>query len=317
MNYIVLDLEWNQSPKGKEGELSQIPFEIVEIGAIKLDENGNIIDSFNKLIKPVVYKELHHIIKDITGFTMKELNKGESFPTVAQTFMDWCGDEYKFCTWGSLDITELFRNMRYHHVPLPKPPIFYFDLQRIFNIQFENGDRTTRSLEYAVDYLHIKTDEHFHRAYYDALYTAYVFQKLDIDLINKNYSIDYYQVPTTRSEEISVVYDTHSQFVSRSFDSKNDAMSDKNVTSTVCYKCGKKAKKKIRWFSDNAKTYYSLSYCAEHGFLAGKIRIRRFSGEHYFVIKTLMQTNEDGVNKIKNRQLEIRAKRRKKRHTED
>lgn len=315
MNYIVLDLEWNQSPKGKDGELSQIPFEIIEIGAIKLDESGNIIDSFNKLIKPVVYKELHHIIKDITGFTMKELNKGESFPTVAQAFINWCGDEYKFCTWGSLDITELFRNMRYHHIPLPKPPIFYFDLQRIFNIQFENGDRNTRSLEYAVDYLHIKTDEHFHRAYYDALYTAYVFQKLDIDLINKNYSIDYYQVPTTRSEEISVVYDTHSQFVSRSFDSKNDAMSDKNVTSTICYKCGKKAKKKIRWFSDNAKTYYSLSCCAEHGFLAGKIRIRRFSGEHYFVIKTLMQTNEEGVNKIKNRQLEIRAKRRKKRHT--
>lgn len=244
MNYIILDLEWNQSPKGKDGELSQIPFEIIEIGAIKLDESGNIIDSFNKLIKPVVYKELHHIIKDITGFTMKELNKGESFPTVAQAFINWCGDEYKFCTWGSLDITELFRNMRYHHIPLPKPPIFYFDLQRIFNIQFENGDRNTRSLEYAVDYLHIKTDEHFHRAYYDALYTAYVFQKLDIDLINKNYSIDYYQVPTTRSEEISVVYDTHSQFVSRSFDSKNDAMSDKNVTSTICYKCGKKQRKK-------------------------------------------------------------------------
>ena len=108
MNYIVLDLEWNQSPKGKDGELSQIPFEIIEIGAIKLDESGNIIDSFNKLIKPVVYKELHHIIKDITGFTMKELNKGESFPTVAQAFINWCGDEYKFCTWGSLDITELF-----------------------------------------------------------------------------------------------------------------------------------------------------------------------------------------------------------------
>ena len=317
MNYIVLDLEWNQSPKGKEGELAQIPFEIVEIGAIKLNENGKITGSFSKLIKPVVYKELHHIIRDITGFTMNELNKGEPFASAVCEFIDWCGDDYKFCTWGSLDITELFRNMRYHHVPLPKPPIFYYDLQRIFNIQYENGDKTTRSLEYALEFLNIETDERFHRAYYDALYTAYIFQKLDMNIVSKNFSIDYYQVPATRKEEISVVYDTHSQFVSHSFDNKTDAMSDRVVTSTICYKCGKKAKKKIRWFSDNSKTYYSLSYCPEHGPIAGKIRIRRFSGEHYFVIKTLMQTNDDGAGKIKNRQLEIRAKRRKKSHSDD
>lgn len=313
MNYIVLDLEWNQSPKGKEGEMSQMPFEIVEIGAIKLNDEGKILGSFSRLIKPVVYKELHHIIKELTGFTMKELKKGEAFTTAINDFMEWCGDDYKFCTWGSLDITELFRNMRYHRVPLPKPPIFYYDLQRIFNLQYENGDKTTRSLEYALDYLEIKTDEHFHRAYNDALYTAYVFQKLNMDILSRNYSIDYYQVPTTRKEEISVVYDTHSQYVSHVFESKTDAMEDKVVTSTICYKCGRKAKKKIRWFSDNSKTYYSLSNCPEHGYLAGKIRIRRFSGEHYFVIKTLMQTDEEGINKIKNRQLEIRAKRRKKR----
>lgn len=314
MNYIVFDLEWNQSPKGKEGELPQMPFEIVEIGAIKLNAAGEITDTFSRLIKPVVYKELHHIIRDITGFTMNELNKGESFFAAASAFMEWCGNDYCFCTWGSLDITELFRNMRYYHIPLPKPPVFYYDLQRIFNIQFENSNRTTRSLEYAVDFFNIKTDEHFHRAYYDALYTAYIFQRLDIEIIKKNFSIDYYQVPATKKDEISAVYDTHSQYVSRSFDSKTAAMEDKTVTSTICYKCGKKAKKKIRWFSDNSKTYYSLSLCPEHGYIAGKIRIRRFSGEHYFVIKTLMQTDEDGIAKIKNRQSEIRAKRRRKRH---
>ena len=39
MKYIVFDLEWNQSPSGKEGAVESLPFEIIEIGAVKLDEN--------------------------------------------------------------------------------------------------------------------------------------------------------------------------------------------------------------------------------------------------------------------------------------
>ena len=43
MKYIVLDLEWNQSNTGKEKEVEQLPAEIIEIGAIKLDEAGVIV----------------------------------------------------------------------------------------------------------------------------------------------------------------------------------------------------------------------------------------------------------------------------------
>ena len=39
MNYIVLDLEWNQSCRGKEYTVLGLPFEIIQIGAVKLDEN--------------------------------------------------------------------------------------------------------------------------------------------------------------------------------------------------------------------------------------------------------------------------------------
>ena len=38
MNYIVFDLEWNQSPGGKRWSNSRLPFEVIEIGAIKLNE---------------------------------------------------------------------------------------------------------------------------------------------------------------------------------------------------------------------------------------------------------------------------------------
>ena len=39
MEYIVLDLEWNQSNTGKEDAVEKLPFEIIEIGAIKLNKN--------------------------------------------------------------------------------------------------------------------------------------------------------------------------------------------------------------------------------------------------------------------------------------
>ena len=43
MNYIILDLEWNQCPQGKARENPRIPFEIVEIGAIKLNEKKEVL----------------------------------------------------------------------------------------------------------------------------------------------------------------------------------------------------------------------------------------------------------------------------------
>ena len=52
--YIVLDLEWNQSPIGKEGAVEAIPFEIIEIGAVKLDENLEYMSEFHEFISPVV-----------------------------------------------------------------------------------------------------------------------------------------------------------------------------------------------------------------------------------------------------------------------
>ena len=36
-NYIIFDLEWNQSPRGREDSVADFPFEIIEIGAVKLD----------------------------------------------------------------------------------------------------------------------------------------------------------------------------------------------------------------------------------------------------------------------------------------
>ena len=54
MDYIIFDLEWNQSsqPGGVDSQGNALPFEIVEIGAVKLNENRDMIGEFSELIKP-------------------------------------------------------------------------------------------------------------------------------------------------------------------------------------------------------------------------------------------------------------------------
>ena len=61
-HYIVLDLEWNQSSGGREASIDRLPFEIIEIGAVKLDENLRIVSEFSRLVRPQVYRTLHYKI---------------------------------------------------------------------------------------------------------------------------------------------------------------------------------------------------------------------------------------------------------------
>ena len=72
-NYIVFDLEWNQSANGKERSVPHFPFEIIEIGAVKLNENFQMSGEFHRLVRPQVYTQMHHAISEVTHMNMKEL----------------------------------------------------------------------------------------------------------------------------------------------------------------------------------------------------------------------------------------------------
>ena len=113
MNYIVFDLEWNQNPDGRKHPDSRLPFEIIEIGAVKLNEKREIIDTFQCLIKPKVYHWIHDSIHEVIHVDFHELENGLPFPKAIRRFLEWCGPEYRFFTWGNQDVMELQRNMKY------------------------------------------------------------------------------------------------------------------------------------------------------------------------------------------------------------
>lgn len=77
MNYIVLDLEFNQAFPFKSGKKvepnPECPFEIIQIGAVKLNEHFEQLDSFNCMISPQIYPRLHPFVEKITGIRPKML----------------------------------------------------------------------------------------------------------------------------------------------------------------------------------------------------------------------------------------------------
>ncbi len=308
MNYIVLDLEWNQSSTlGRE--LAELPFEIIEIGAIKLNDRGVMLNEFSRLVKPRVYLELHKFTSRLIHLQMQELERGRPFEEVAREFLDWCGDEdYLFCTWGSLDLTELQRNMKFYHMtPMSDGPIAFLDVQKLFSLAYEDG-KSRYALEFAVDLKGLEKDIPFHRAFSDAYYTARLFQLILTEKpeVLKKLSYDLFHPPASRAQEVRVAFDTYVKYISREFNSRKEAFADREVASSKCYLCHRNLKKKLKWFTPNGRHYYCLAYCDKHGYLKGKIRIRKSENGKVFVVKTTKLITQQEAEAIKKRSIDAR-----------
>lgn len=315
MNYIVFDLEWNQSNTGLEKEVATMPFEIIEIGAVKLDQAGALGGEFSQLIRPKVYREMHQITGKLIHLHMKELKKGKPFVGTAEGFLAWCGSEpYLFCTWGSSDLTELQRNMRFYRMPpLAEGPFPYLDVQKLFSLAYEDG-KSRRSLEHAIDFLKISKDIPFHRALSDASYTARILQRIlaENPKVLQKCSYDVFHLPADRKSEVKVQFEDYAKYISREFPAKEDAFEDKEVISSKCYLCHRNLRKKIRWFTTNGKNFYCLAYCEKHGFLKGKIRLRKSEGGGVYIVKTTKLIGEEDAAILRKRR--DHAKEQRKRH---
>lgn len=287
MNYIVFDLEWNQCPDGKQKEKHDLPFEVLEIGAVKLNDEKQETGRFHEYIRPSVYTRLHFRTREIIHIDPDVLARADYFPVVIARFEQWCGEDARYCTWGSLDLLELQRNIRYHGLPDFFPfPLKYYDLQKIFSLAYEDG-KSRRTLEYAVDMLGIPKDIPFHEALSDAYYAASVIRHLPDDRLLPFFSFDYFRIPQGRNEEIFEVFENYAKFISHEFPSRHACMRDRTVLSMKCYACGGRTTKKIPWFSAGGKNYTCLCVCPEHGYLKGKIRVKKAEDEKgYFCVKT-------------------------------
>lgn len=181
MNYIVFDLEFNQAWDLEEG-CSRIesgcPFEIIQIGALKLDERLQEVSSFNRLVKPKLYTDLHPFVEKFTGITPKSLEAAAGFQEVYEEFLEFMNEESVLCVWGISDIKELLRNISYHAMDPSSIPRKYINIQRYASNSLSCPKGTNIGLRNAVEILDIPIQGSFHDALNDAFYTAEVFRRI-------------------------------------------------------------------------------------------------------------------------------------------
>jgi len=300
MNYIIFDLEWNQSST-VAGTNPAIPFEIIEIGAVKLNEDKVMIDEFSALIKPQVYKTMHYMTGKLVHLKMAELKHEQPFETVMQDFLDWCGEDYAFVTWGPLDLTELQRNMVYYGFkPFMDGPLAFYDAQKLFAMEYDEG-RERRALENAVDYLEIEKDIPFHRAFSDAYYTAKVFALINKEETLKHISYDNFIPPKDKQSEVHKFFGDYEKDITRTFSTKEAMLGDKEIKNMNCYLCDKTSKKITKLFSPTGKYCVGVALCEEHGYVKTKIRIRKTDAGRYFAVKTRKLISSEEAEDISKR----------------
>lgn len=225
---------------------------------------------------------------------------------VAGDFLGWCGsEEHIFCTWGDMDLAELQKNMQFYNMtPLSDRPIAYLDVQKLFSIAYEDG-KSRRALEYAVDKLGLEKDIPFHRAFSDACYTAKLLKVIaeQHGEVMQYLSYDVFHLPQSRAQEVRVQFSNYTKYISREFDTKEEALQDGEVASSKCYLCHRNLKKKLKWFSANGRHYYCLAYCEKHGHLKAKIRVRRAEDGRVYIVKTTKFITPEEAGKLKNRSM--------------
>lgn len=102
VNFIIYDLEatcWlGRPPKGYN--------EIIEIGAVRINEYGDYLGSFERFVKPTINPLLSGFCKKLTSISQDQVDMAQTFPRVLDEFMEWADmdiEDYYVCSWGNND----------------------------------------------------------------------------------------------------------------------------------------------------------------------------------------------------------------------
>lgn len=177
MTRVILDLEWNGAwSKKAKGYFN----EIIEIGAVRLTNDGAVADRFDAYIRPTVSKKLTKLVTNLTGITDEQVEQGMSFEQAMCRLEQFVGeDDAVLVTWSTTDLLVLIENCRFFlnqtHIP---SFTHYVDLQAYGQQRLDTGGNQV-SLENFARLVSIDPDQmELHHAIDDSILTAAIFQKV-------------------------------------------------------------------------------------------------------------------------------------------
>ncbi|MDD2955904.1 MAG: exonuclease domain-containing protein [Oscillospiraceae bacterium] len=303
MQYIVLDMEWNQPVCRAKMILKPAPLagEIIQIGAVKLDENFRDVDTLKLTVSPRYYKEMNRQVKRITGIDQQQLASGIPFADAVQRFRAWSGGDFRFITWGFDDIPMLLDNLRLHQMDADWVPECY-NLQVMFNRQI-TGEKRQWALEAAMEKLELPLSLQSHDALNDALYTAQVCRALDMSRGMAEYE-----------ETLSTMRNPLSRLTAdfEGYHTWDEPLADKRVTVIPCPWC-QKPLPCGEWLIQGGGRRTAMAICEEHGSLLVRLKIRRDHEGRVLVRRSLCPADEEKQNSFGEKLLQQKEKKKEAR----
>ena len=273
MNYIVMDMEWNQpwpgSPSAKKVLPVQIRGEIIQIGAVRVTEDQQVMDEFQIMIKPKYYRHLNRRVSKLTGIKESQLREeGVPFPEAIEQFKQWCGEDIVFLTWGFDDIGILRENLQLFELDTAFTERWY-NAQMIFNAQTD-GSTAQKALKTAMEIFGIEATRPAHDALGDAYHTALICARLDLkkgaaeyDEALKSHENGFHGAELPGCIARKVYYD---------YADKRAALSAMAGEENICPICGARMLGS-RWFAQPGHRYMDLATCPEDGKFLIRVRL--------------------------------------------
>lgn len=262
MQYILMDLEWNQplshrsAPYRRHGK--QLMFDLIQIGAVKLDSDLRMRGSFNQFIAPGLYRKLHPRISRITGISQEDLYGAPCFAEALNRFVAWCGEDFALITWGCDDISVFQQNLNYYLSDERQMPPVY-DLQRLYGEHVNNG-KNRAGLASALAHFNIQPSaEHpFHSAVDDAYYTALVLQQLPDASRVLNYKQQARDLQPAKQAADEQADDLRFATIAQ-------AMKSRPALEPNCPSCGRRLSIPEGYVPQRDQSWRALADCPDHG----------------------------------------------------
>lgn len=181
MKHVVVDLEMNPVSREFREVRRKLNEEVIEIGAVRLDENFQQEAEFQCYVKPE-YGPIKKHITSLTGITRAMVADKKTYAACFQDFVDWVGEEEtKIYSWSMSDIKQLRSECRYK---LPDFDIGWLNARWV-DLQQEFDDRlglhNSLALKHALGAMDHKFEGTQHTALADAINTSAILTLMQDD----------------------------------------------------------------------------------------------------------------------------------------
>ena len=304
-NLVLFDLEWNIGYKpyifNYHGVQQTFRGEIIEIGAVKIDEDANVLDTFSIHLRPRIFRTLQHHIAKVTGLTQADLDRGEPIVQGLRRFMQWCGPDAEFAEWGMDDVPVLKQNLFLCNIDESRPTVWY-DLQQVFLREHPRKEGEGMTLESVVTRMGIPMERQFHDALSDTLYTADVCRLLDLRAGLAAYPTE---DEALRASLCPAPGDYRDFEVFHGYVEQYTWRTDPKIYIMNCPECGAPLTPDDVWLKKGSNSWYTLSQCprcAGSGSAAGKgvfqrYKLARRDGLHWSYARCLQMPDDASLDR--------------------